>query len=212
MDDLVSEINLRTQRGERVLVTTLTKAMAEDLTEYLEGFSIKVRYMHHDVDTMERMEIIRDLRLGEFDVLVGINLLREGLDIPEVSLVAILDADKEGFLRSETSLVQTIGRAARNANGEVIMYADSVTPSMERAIRETLRRRTIQEAYTPSTALCPRPLKRMCGIFWRSPPKPRRRQAKETYQERAAATYRPFAAGNAGGCPAAGIRARGVPA
>ena len=172
MDDLVSEINLRTQRGERVLVTTLTKAMAEDLTEYLEGFSIKVRYMHHDVDTMERMEIIRDLRLGEFDVLVGINLLREGLDIPEVSLVAILDADKEGFLRSETSLVQTIGRAARNANGEVIMYADSVTPSMERAIRETLRRRTIQERITPSTALCPRPLKRMCGIFWRSPPKP----------------------------------------
>ena len=147
MDDLVSEINIRIDRGERVLVTTLTKKMAEDLTSYLEGFDIKVRYMHHDVDTIERMEIIRDLRLGNFDVLVGINLLREGLDIPEVSLVAILDADKEGFLRSETSLVQTIGRAARNANGEVIMYGDSVTPSMERAITETLRRRSIQEQY-----------------------------------------------------------------
>lgn len=141
MDDLLSEINIRIERKERVLVTTLTKKMAEDLTAYLEGFDIKVRYMHHDVDTIERMEIIRDLRLGKFDVLVGINLLREGLDIPEVSLVAILDADKEGFLRSETSLVQTIGRAARNENGEVIMYADSVTPSMERAITETVRRR-----------------------------------------------------------------------
>ena len=118
----------RTAKGERVLVTTLTKKMAEDLTEYLNGLAIKVRYMHHDIDTIERMEIVRDLRLGKFDVLVGINLLREGLDIPEVSLVAILDADKEGFLRSETSLIQTIGRAARNANGHVIMYADSVTP------------------------------------------------------------------------------------
>lgn len=141
IDDIISEINIRVERKERVLLTTLTKKMAEDLTDYLEDLGIKVRYMHHDVDTIERMEIIRDLRLGEFDVLVGINLLREGLDIPEVSLVIILDADKEGFLRSETSLIQTIGRAARNANGEVIMYADSVTPSMERAIVETERRR-----------------------------------------------------------------------
>lgn len=160
MDDLVSEINLRIERKERVLVTTLTKAMAEDLTAYLEGFGIKVRYMHHDVDTIERMEIIRDLRLGEFDVLVGINLLREGLDIPEVSLVAILDADKEGFLRSETSLVQTIGRAARNANGEVIMYADSVTPSMERAISETVRRRKIQEEYNKEHNIVPQTIKK----------------------------------------------------
>ena len=156
IDDLVSEINIRTGRGERVLVTTLTKKMAEDLTEYLGGLSVKVRYMHYDIDTMERMEIIRDLRLGEFDVLVGINLLREGLDIPEVSLVVILDADKEGFLRSETSLVQTVGRAARNAGGEVIMYADSVTPSMERAITETERRRSIQEKYNKEHGIVPK--------------------------------------------------------
>ncbi len=156
IDDLVSEINLRVERKERVLVTTLTKKMAESLTEYLENLSIKVRYMHYDIDTMERMEIIRDLRLGEFDVLVGINLLREGLDIPEVSLVAILDADKEGFLRSETSLVQTVGRAARNANGEVIMYADSVTPSMERAIVETERRRAIQQRYNEENGIVPK--------------------------------------------------------
>ncbi len=156
IDDLVSEINVRSERNERVLVTTLTKKMAEDLTEYLENLSIKVRYMHHDIDTIERMEIIRDLRLGEFDVLVGINLLREGLDIPEVSLVAILDADKEGFLRSETSLIQTIGRAARNADGEVIMYADSVTPSMERAITETERRRAIQKAYNEANGITPK--------------------------------------------------------
>ncbi len=156
IDDLVSEINTRAENKERVLVTTLTKKMAEDLTDYLENLDIKVRYMHHDVDTMERMEIIRDLRLGEFDVLVGINLLREGLDIPEVSLVAILDADKEGFLRSETSLIQTIGRAARNENGEVIMYADSVTPSMERAITETNRRRDIQQAYNTANGITPK--------------------------------------------------------
>ena len=156
IDDLVGEINERSQKGERVLVTTLTKKMAEDLTDYLMNLGIKVRYMHHDVDTMERMEIIRDLRLGKFDVLVGINLLREGLDIPEVSLVAILDADKEGFLRSETSLIQTIGRAARNEHGEVIMYADSVTPSMERAITETNRRREIQQAYNEANGIIPK--------------------------------------------------------
>ena len=156
IDDIVSQINERSARGERVLITTLTKKMAEDLTDYLENLGIKVRYMHYDIDTIERMEIIRDLRLGEFDVLVGINLLREGLDIPEVSLVAILDADKEGFLRSETSLVQTIGRAARNANGEVIMYADSVTRSMENAIRETNRRREIQKRYNEEHGIVPK--------------------------------------------------------
>ena len=155
IDDLISEINLRTDKKERVLVTTLTKKMAEDLTDYFEGYGIRVRYMHYDVDTVERMEIIRDLRLGEFDVLIGINLLREGLDIPEVSLVAILDADKEGFLRSERSLIQTIGRAARNSEGTVIMYADSVTPSMERAISETERRRKIQEEYNREHGIIP---------------------------------------------------------
>lgn len=156
IDDLMEEIRQRAGRKERVLVTTLTKKMAEDLTTFLENNGIRIRYMHHDIDTMERMEIIRDLRLGEFDVLVGINLLREGLDIPEVSLVAILDADKEGFLRSETSLVQTIGRAARNAQGQVIMYADQVTPSMERAIAETNRRRAIQMAYNEAHGIVPK--------------------------------------------------------
>ena len=155
IDDLIGEIRDCASRSERVLVTTLTKKMAEDLTAYFENVGIRVRYMHHDIDTIERMQIIRDLRLGEFDVLVGINLLREGLDIPEVSLVAILDADKEGFLRSETSLIQTIGRAARNANGRVIMYADEVTPSMERALKETNRRREIQLAYNEKHGIVP---------------------------------------------------------
>ncbi len=160
IDDLLFEINSRAQKDERVLITTLTKKMAEDLTSFLEGAGVKVRYLHHDIDTIERMEIIRDLRNGEFDVLVGINLLREGLDIPEVSLVAILDADKEGFLRSETSLVQTIGRAARNAKGTVIMYADSVTPSMEKAITETERRRAIQMQYNEEHGIVPQTIKK----------------------------------------------------
>ena len=156
IEDLLMEINQRAEKNERVLVTTLTKKMAEDLTAFLSNMNVRVRYLHHDIDTVERMEIIRDLRLGEFDVLVGINLLREGLDLPEVSLVAILDADKEGFLRSETSLIQTIGRAARNAGGQVIMYADEVTGSMERAITETNRRRALQLAFNEEHGIVPK--------------------------------------------------------
>lgn len=156
IEDLLSEINQRIDRKERVLVTTLTKKMAEDLTEYLSDHGVRVKYLHHEVDNFERQELIRDLRSGAIDVLVGINLLREGLDLPEVTLVAILDADKEGFLRSETSLIQTIGRAARNAEGKVIMYADTVTPSMERALLETDRRRGIQQAYNEAHGIVPK--------------------------------------------------------
>ena len=160
VDDLIGEIRIRVDRKERVLATTLTRKMAEDLTGYLENNGIKVKYIHFNIDTIERMQIIRDLRLGEFDVLVGINLLREGLDIPEVSLVAILDADKEGFLRAERSLIQTIGRAARNAEGKVIMYADKITGSMERAIGETNRRRAIQQSFNQEHGIIPKTVKK----------------------------------------------------
>ena len=160
IDDLIGEINIRAERGERVLVTTLTKKMAEDLTDYLLDNNIRTRYLHSEVDTLRRIELLRELRLGQYDVLVGINLLREGLDLPEVSLVAILDADKEGFLRSGTSLIQTIGRAARNVSGQVIMYADRITDSMAKAIDETNRRRAKQVAYNEERGVDPQPLRR----------------------------------------------------
>ena len=160
IDDLLHEVNLRAERNERVLVTTLTKKMAEDLTEYLQERKVRVRYLHSEVDTLRRVELLRELRLGEYDVLVGINLLREGLDLPEVSLVSILDADKEGFLRSATSLIQTIGRAARNVSGEVHMYADNITDSMQKAIDETNRRRAKQITYNQERGVDPQPLRK----------------------------------------------------
>jgi excinuclease ABC subunit B len=160
IDDLLGEIRSRTERNQRVLVTTLTKKMAEDLTDYLLEVGVRARYLHSDIDTLERVQILRDLRLGEFDVLVGINLLREGLDLPEVGLVAILDADKEGFLRSETSLIQTIGRAARNVDGQVVMYADNATASMQRAINETNRRRALQVEHNREWGIDPQTIRK----------------------------------------------------
>ncbi|MCL4537062.1 MAG: UvrB/UvrC motif-containing protein, partial [Nitrospirae bacterium] len=159
VDDLLGEIRIRAEKGERVLVTTLTKKMAEDITDYYTELGVRARYLHSDIDTLERIEILRDLRLGQFDVLIGVNLLREGLDLPEVSLVAIFDADKEGFLRSERSLIQTAGRAARNVNGEVILYADRITRSMKMALDETERRRKIQSSYNKKMKITPETVK-----------------------------------------------------
>src|SRR5690625_2865403 len=191
VDDLMSEIRQRVGMGDRVLVTTLTKRMAESLTEYLAEHDVRVRYLHSDIDTVERTEIIRDLRLGEFDVLVGINLLREGLDMPEVSLVAIFDADKEGFLRSEGSLIQTIGRAARNVNGKAILYADRMTGSMERAIDETNRRRAKQIAFNEQHGIEPQTIRKAVqDIMEGARPVPRRRRADHRDEARAARSGR----------------------
>jgi excinuclease ABC subunit B len=196
VDDLLSEINIRVAKNERVLVTTLTKRMAEDLTDYLTDHSVRVRYLHSDIDTVERMEIIRDLRLGEFDVLVGINLLREGLDMPEVSLVAILDADKEGFLRSDRSLIQTIGRAARNLNGRAILYADQVTGSMQRAIDETNRRREKQQAHNEANNITPRSIKkRVLDVMEAGAPVPKKR--KQAQAEAQVKSYAALSPGDA---------------
>ena len=195
VDDLLSEISLRTAADERVLVTTLTKRMAEDLTDYLAEHGVRVRYLHSDIDTVERVEIIRDLRLGEFDVLVGINLLREGLDMPEVSLVAILDADKEGFLRSDRSLIQTIGRAARNINGKAILYADHTTGSMQRAIDETERRRAKQVDHNRKHAITPKGIRKAVADIMEgargSAPSPARRYAREADEYRRLAELSP---------------------
>ena len=184
MDDLLSEIRLRTAVGERVLVTVLTKRMAEDLTDYFDEHGIRVRYLHSDIDTVERVEIIRDLRLGKFDVLVGINLLREGLDIPEVSLVAILDADKEGFLRAERSLIQTIGRAARNAHGKAILYGDRITDSMRKAMDETARRREKQQAHNEKHGITPTTVTRSVADIMEAAQAPGKKSSRRRGNER----------------------------